>query len=59
VRGVAKQNWAGIAGRQDEGALIAYISEQLLAREKDGQLGALQKTWFGLEFDLPPTVPTL
>ena len=59
VRGVAKQNWAGIAGRQDEGALIFYISEQLLAREKDGQLGALQKTWFGLEFDLPPTVPTL
>lgn len=59
VRGVAKQNWAGIAARQDEGALIAYINEQLLAREKDGQLGALQKTWFGLEFDLPPTVPTL
>jgi len=59
VRNVAKQNWAGIAGRQDEGSLIAYIDEQLLARAKDGKLADLQKTWFGLVFDLPPTIPTL
>lgn len=59
VRGVARQNWAGIAARQDEGKLVAYIDGQLRALEANGQLAALQKTWFGLEFDLPTTLPAL
>ena len=59
VRGVAKQNWAGIAARQDEGKLIAYIDEQLRTTEANGKLAALQQTWFGLDFDLPSTIPSL
>lgn len=59
LRGVARQNWAGIAARQDEPRLVAYIDEQLRALEADGRLAAVQRTWFGLEFDLPTTIPTL
>ncbi len=59
VRGVAKQNWAGIAARQDEAKLVGYIDAQLAATEKDGRLGDLQQTWFGLKFDLPAAIPTL
>ncbi len=59
VRGFAQQNWAGIAARQDEGAMVAFLDQRLLACERDGSLAALQRTWFGLVFDLPPSLPVL
>jgi polar amino acid transport system substrate-binding protein len=59
VKGIGADNWAGLAARPDDTALIGFLNEQLRAFKKDGTLDALQKKWFGLSMSLPDAVPVL
>lgn len=59
VRGVGKRNFAGIAARKDEAALVQFIDARLRDLAADGTLGRLQDKWFNLRFDLPQAIPAL
>lgn len=57
VRGIGADNWAGIALRREDTEVLAWLNEQLRAMRASGALKALQEKWFGLEFNLPETIP--
>lgn len=57
VRGIGADNWAGIALRQADTEVLAWLNERLRAMRADGSLAALQQKWFGLEFSLPASIP--
>jgi polar amino acid transport system substrate-binding protein len=57
VRGIGADNWAGIALRREDTEVLAWLNEQLRAMRANGTLKALQEKWFGLEFNLPETIP--
>jgi len=59
VKGIGKENWAGIAARPEDTALTEYLDKQILQFKKDGTLLALQQKWFGFEMNLPDTIPNL
>jgi polar amino acid transport system substrate-binding protein len=59
VKGIGADNWAGLAARPDDTALIAYLDQQLRTFKHDGTLDALEKKWFGLSMALPDAVPAL
>jgi polar amino acid transport system substrate-binding protein len=59
VRGIGADNWAGIALRREDTEVLAWLNEQLRAMRASGALKALQEAWFGLEFNLPETIPEL
>jgi len=59
VRGIGADNWAGIACRKEDTAIVAWMNERIRAFQGDGSLKALQEKWFGLEFNLPSTIPEL
>tara|TARA_R110000787_G_scaffold9229_12_gene32530 strand:+ start:780 stop:1637 length:858 start_codon:yes stop_codon:yes gene_type:complete len=58
VRGVAHQNWAGIAMRKEDTEVKAVIDKVLTQMKADGSLYKLQEKWFGLKMDLADDVPT-
>ncbi len=57
LRGIGADNWAGMACRKPDTEIQAWMDERLRAMKADGTLKALQLKWFGLEFDLPDTIP--
>jgi polar amino acid transport system substrate-binding protein len=59
VRGIGADNWAGFACRKEDPEIKLWMDEQLKALKADGTLKALQLKWFGLEFNLPETIPDL
>ena len=58
VRGVAHQNWAGFAMRQEDKEVKEFTDMMLTKLKKDGTLAALQKKWFGFEMDLAEQIPS-
>jgi polar amino acid transport system substrate-binding protein len=59
VKGIGADNWAGIAARTDDTALIGFIDQQLRQFKSDGTLHTLQQKWFGFDMNLPDTIPAL
>jgi polar amino acid transport system substrate-binding protein len=59
VKGVGADNWAGIAARTEDTALIGLIDAQLKKFKSDGTLHALQQKWFGFDMNLPDAIPAL
>jgi len=59
VKGVGADNWAGIAARSEDTALIGFIDQQLRTFKQDGTLHALQQKWFGFDMNLPDAIPVL
>lgn len=59
LRGIGADNWAGFACRKEDVEIAAWMNDQLRALKADGTLKALQLKWFGLEFNLPETIPDL
>jgi polar amino acid transport system substrate-binding protein len=59
VKGIGADNWAGIAARTDDTALIGFIDQQLRQFKTDGTLHALQQKWFGFDMNLPDAIPAL
>jgi polar amino acid transport system substrate-binding protein len=59
VKGIGADNWAGIAARTDDTALIGFIDGQLRKFKSDGTLHALQQKWFGFDMNLPDAIPAL
>ncbi len=59
VRGIGADNWAGIAARKEDTAVVAWLDERIRAFKADGSLAALQRKWFGIEFNLPDALPEL
>jgi polar amino acid transport system substrate-binding protein len=59
VKGIGADNWAGIAARTDDTALIAFIDQQLHQFKSDGTLHTLQQKWFGFDMHLPDAIPVL
>jgi len=59
VKGVGADNWAGIAARTEDTALIGFIDQQLRTFKQDGTLHALQQKWFGFDMNLPDAIPVL
>jgi len=59
VKGIGADNWAGIAARTEDTALIGLIDEQLKKFKSDGTLHALQQKWFGFDMNLPDAIPAL
>lgn len=57
VRGIGADNWAGIALRKEDTEVLAWLNERLRAMRADGSLKALQEKWFGIEFNLPDSIP--
>jgi polar amino acid transport system substrate-binding protein len=57
VRGIGADNWAGIALRREDTEVLAWLNEQLRVLRANGTLAQLQQKWFGLEFNLPETIP--
>ena len=58
VRGVAHQNWAGIAMRKEDTEIKAAIDKVLTKMKEDGTIYKLQEKWFGLKMDLADDIPT-
>ncbi|MBI3513221.1 MAG: transporter substrate-binding domain-containing protein [Proteobacteria bacterium] len=58
VRGIGADNWAGIAGRQEDTDLIRHVDETLTALKADGRLAQLQEKWFGFKMVLADKIPT-
>lgn len=58
VRGVAHQNWAGIAMRKEDTEVKAVIDKVLTQMKADGTIYKLQEKWFGLKMDLADDIPT-
>ena len=58
VRGVAHQNWAGIAMRKEDTEIKAAIDKVLTKMKEDGTIYKLQEKWFGLKMDLADNIPT-
>jgi polar amino acid transport system substrate-binding protein len=59
VKGIGADNWAGIAARPADTALIGFIDQQLRKFKKDGMLHTLQQKWFGFDMNLPDAIPVL
>jgi polar amino acid transport system substrate-binding protein len=59
VRGIGADSWAGIACRKEDTEVVAWLNERIRAYRADGTLKALQEKWFGIEFNLPPSIPEL
>lgn len=59
VRGIGADNWAGIACRKEDTEIVDWMNDRIRAFQADGSLKALQEKWFGLEFNLPPSIPEL
>jgi len=59
VKGIGADNWAGIAARTDDAALIGFIDQQLRQFRTDGTLHTLQQKWFGFDMNLPDAIPAL
>ncbi|MGF6598618.1 polar amino acid transport system substrate-binding protein [Paraburkholderia sp. GAS448] len=59
VKGIGADNWAGIAARTDDTALIGFIDQQLRKFKTDGTLHSLQQKWFGFDMNLPDAIPVL
>jgi polar amino acid transport system substrate-binding protein len=59
VKGIGADNWAGIAARTGDTALIGFIDQQLHKFKADGTLHALQQKWFGFDMNLPDAIPAL
>jgi polar amino acid transport system substrate-binding protein len=59
VRGVAHQNWAGIAMRKEDVEVKQVIDKVLRRMKADGSIYKLQKKWFGLRMDLADDIPVL
>jgi polar amino acid transport system substrate-binding protein len=59
VKGMGADNWAGIAARTEDTALIGFIDAQLKKFKSDGTLHALQQKWFGFDMNLPDAIPAL
>jgi len=59
IRGIGADNWAGFACRKEDTEIKLWMDAQLKALKADGTLKALQLKWFGLEFNLPETIPDL
>jgi len=57
IRGIGADNWAGIALRKEDTEVLAWLNERLRAMRADGSLKALQERWFGIEFNLPDSIP--
>jgi polar amino acid transport system substrate-binding protein len=58
VRGLGADNWAGLASRLDEHALIAFLNDELRKFKASGEIYALQEKWFGFRMVLADAVPT-
>lgn len=59
VKGIGSDNWAGIAARTEDKALIDYIDGQLRQFKRDGTFHTLQEKWFGFDMNLPDAIPAL
>lgn len=59
VKGIGADNWAGLAARPEDTALIGFLNQQIVRFKQDGTLAALQRKWFGFEMTLPDAIPTL
>lgn len=57
VRGIGADNWAGIALRKEDTEVLAWLNERLRAMRADGSLKAMQEARFGIEFNLPDSIP--
>jgi polar amino acid transport system substrate-binding protein len=58
VRGVGADNWAGIALRQEDTEVLAFLNKEIARIKKDGSLYKLQDKWFGFRHQLADAVPT-
>lgn len=58
VRGIGADNWAGIAGRQEDVELIHHVDAVLTEMKADDRLYKLQEKWFGFRMQLADKVPT-
>ncbi|MBR0655123.1 transporter substrate-binding domain-containing protein [Plastoroseomonas arctica] len=57
IRGIGADNYAGFACRKDDTEIHAWMDEQLRTLRANGTLRELQLKYFGLEFNLPETIP--
>lgn len=59
VKDLGQQNWAGIAARQEDTALISFVDEELKRLKEEETLYQLQEKWFGFTMELPNQKPTV
>ena len=57
IREVGADNWAGFACRKEDTEIHRWMDVELRRLKADGTLKALQLKYFGLEFNLPDTIP--
>lgn len=58
VRNVGHENWAGIAMRQSDTEIKAFLDAELNRLKENGKLYELQEKWFGLRMNLADDVPS-
>lgn len=58
VRDVGHENWAGIAMRQEDTEIKAFLDAELNRLKENGKLYELQEKWFGLRMNLADDVPS-
>lgn len=59
VKGLGSDNWAGIAARQEDVALIDFVDSELRRLKDNGTLYELQEKWFGFTMDLVDKKPAV
>ncbi|MBE9079191.1 transporter substrate-binding domain-containing protein [Romeria aff. gracilis LEGE 07310] len=59
VRGFGQDNWAGIAAREADTALVSFVDEELKRLKANGTLDELQEKWFGFTMNLPNQKPVV
>lgn len=58
VRGVGQENWAGLATRQEDTDVVAFLDSEINRLKENGEIYALQEKWFGFKMNLADEIPS-
>ena len=58
VKGIGGDNWAGLAVRKEDTALVAFLDAEIRKLKANETIYKLQEKWFGFRMNLPDKLPT-